>query len=286
MNENGTNSGINVDEYENMAVDNSNKAKKIAAIVGVGVAEAAVGAGAAYAANRNQQEEPLSADDMTNAANVAGTYQEEVHEAQPQAVVHEKHVKVEEPKEPEVEWEERTEIYENGELAGTVETGTYDGHKVALIDVDGDKMADYVAVDVDGDGDFDANEIQAINPSESPYMNQEVGKVVIINNNGPEVDPTPAPTPYDPEPYPEDIFNDFSDEKTGEKYKDDFAEDNTDYNSDADTSNYQASANEDYLAEDSNYNEEETIVNDDENYYAENDSSTDDPMMGSEEFLG
>ena len=71
---------MSVEDYENMAVQKSNVAKRVAAGAAVFVGGAAVAGGAAYAANQNDNqadEAPLTEQDIVYVAGVGETYKQE-----------------------------------------------------------------------------------------------------------------------------------------------------------------------------------------------------------------
>lgn len=315
MNTIKTNTGENIDDYENMAVQKSNVAKRVAAGAAVFVGGAAVGA--AYAATQPSEGEdsvPLTAEDVVNGADVTSEYQAEPVAEQPaeKVVVVEKPVEkpsVEEPEKSSVTWDETTNYYVGDDKVMSVEEGTVDGHKFALMDVDGDGHADLLAVDVDNNGRFDDNEVVTYTEEDHVHMGHQTAHVTEQHYNSVD-DITPT---YDGQNYvaqnqthQEDVIhNNFEDEKTGESYHGDYAENNPDYNPNVDGDN----SNDNYLAENDSYEqnendnysagmeddsylaEAEPYEQDDnvENYTAEADvdpNDSFDSMMNSEEFLG
>lgn len=248
MKTNGTNPGVNVDEYENMAVQNSNTAKRaIAAGVGL-VGVAAASSAATYYGTHTTPEpvvDPITVDDVVDAADVATTYQEEVHESTQKVVtVHEDP----KPAESNVVWEESKSLYLNGEKVGTIESGTVDGHKFELGDTDGDGIGDYLKVDENGNGEFDENETMTLTAADNVKMGHNAAHVtrqdiLIVGDFGEDVDDGEIAQN-------EDIKNDWEDEKSGESYSDDYAENNSDYNPDADTDYYTASVDEEEIQND------------------------------------
>lgn len=315
MNTIKTNTGTNIDDYENMAVQKSNVAKRVAAGAAVFVGGAAVAGGAAYAATQPSEGEdstPLTAEDVVNGADVTSEYQAEPVAEQPteKVVVVEKPVEkpsVEETEKSSVTWDETTNYYVGDDKVASVEEGTVDGHKFALMDIDGDGHADLLAVDVDNNGRFDDNEVVTYTEEDHVHMGHQTAHVTEQHYNSVD-DITPN---YDGQNYiaqnqtqQEDVIhNNFEDEKTGESYHGDYAENNPDYNPDVDGDNdnylaendsYEQNGNdnysagmdgESYLAEAEPYEQEDNM----ENYTAEADIDTHDSfdsMMDSEEFLG
>lgn len=307
MNTNGTNPGMSVEDYENMAVQKSNTAKRVAAGAAVLVGGAAIAGGAAYAASpdTNPADEALTVDDVVNGAEVAEAYQpvEETHETQTttQYVYVEKPAAEEEAEESDVTWDETKNFYEDGEKTGSVEYGTVDGHKFALVDVDGDEHADGLFIDMNNNGEFENDELVATyDPSDHVHMGHETARVT---NNYDHTAPDYIYTVDDPGNEVAQnngmIHNNFEDEKTGESYHDDFAENNPDYNPDA------YDGNDNYLAENNSYDEGDDVYSADmedglaqetsydDKYDGEDidvaetyDSDSYDSMMGAEEFMG
>lgn len=317
MNTIKTNTGENIDDYESMAVQKSNVAKRVAAGAAVFVGGAAVAGGAAYAATQPSEGEdsvPLTAEDVVNGADVTSEYQAEPVAEQPteKVVVVEKPVEkpsVEEPEKSSVTWDETTNYYVGDDKVASVEEGTVDGHKFALMDIDGDGHADLLAVDVDNNGQFDDNEVVTYTEEDHVHMGHQTARVTEQHYNSVD-DITPN---YEGQNYvaqnqthQEDVIhNNFEDEKTGESYHGDYAENNPDYNPDVDgdngngnylaendsygqndNDNYSAGMEDDsYLAEAEPYEQDDNV----ENYTAEADVDTNDSfdsMMNSEEFLG
>ena len=279
MNTIKTNTGENIDDYENMAVQKSNVAKRVAAGAAVFVGGAA---------------DPVA------------------EQPAEKVVVVEKSVEkpsVEEPEKSSVTWDETTNYYVGDDKVMSVEEGTVDGHKFALMDVDGDGHADLLAVDVDNNGRFDDNEVVTYTEEDHVHMGHQTAHVTEQHYNSVD-DITPT---YDGQNYvaqnqthQEDVIhNNFEDEKTGESYHGDYAENNPDYNPNVDgdngndnylaendsygqndNDNYSAGMEDDsYLAEAESYEQDDNV----ENYTAEADVDTNDSfdsMMNSEEFLG
>lgn len=315
MNTIKTNTGTNIDDYEDMAVQKSNVAKRVAAGAAVFVGGAAVAGGAAYAATQPSEGEdsvPLTAEDVVNGADVTSEYQAEPVVEQPTEIVVEKPVEkpsVEEPEKSSVTWDETTNYYVGDDKVMSVEKGTVDGHKFSLMDIDGDGHADLLAVDVDNNGQFDDNEVVTYTEEDHIHMGHQTARVTEQHYNSVD-DITPN---YDGQNYvaqnqthQEDaIHNNFEDEKTGESYHGDYAENNPDYNPNVDGDNgndnylaendsYEQNENDNYSAgmeDDSYLAEAEPYEQDDnvENYTAEADvdpNDSFDSMMNSEEFLG
>lgn len=277
MNNNETNSVMNIDDYENMAVQKSNNAKRVAAGAALFVGGAAVAGSAAYAATGAENPDaednsPLTAEDVVDSSNVGNDYQPEVHnETTTERVIyvekHEEnphHEEPDQPEEPQVTWDEKTVIYdEEGNAVSSVESGTIEGHNFALFDIDGDNHADYLAYDADDNGQFDDNEIVRYDVSDHVHMGHDTAHTREIHNNYQY---------FAHDDNSEIIHNNFEDEKTGESYNGDYAENNRDYNPNADMDQYGNSDN--YLAENERYdsNDDSYSANMDDQYLAENDS--------------
>lgn len=289
MNNNETNSVMNVDDYENMAVQKSNNAKRVAAGAALFVGGAAVAGGAAYAATGHDtpdviDDSPLTAEDVVEGGNVGNDYQPEVHNETTERVVYvEKHEEPshdqnsEQTNETQVTWDEKTVVYEDGNVVGSFESGTIQGHNFALFDVDGDNHADYLAIDADGNGQFDDNEIVKYDVSDHVHMGHETAHTKEIHNNNQYIVEDGGEDIARNDDDREIIHNNFEDEKTGESYNGDYAENNRDYNPNADMDSYGNSDN--YLAENDRYDGYDVsyIPNVDEQYLAENDDEESEP---------
>ena len=199
---------------------------------------------------------------LMSGADVTSEYQAEPVVEQPteKVVVVEKPVEkpsVEEPEKSSVTWDETTNYYVGDDKVASVEEGTVDGHKFALMDIDGDGHADLLAVDVDNNGQFDDNEVVTYTEEDHIHMGHQTARVTEQHYNSMD-DVTPN---YDGQNYvaqnqthQEDaIHNNFEDEKTGESYHGDYAENNPDYNPNVDGDN----GNDNYLAENDSYEQNE-----------------------------
>ena len=289
MNNNETNSVMSVDDYENMAVQKSNNAKRVAAGAALFVGGAAVAGGAAYAATGHDtpdviDDSPLTAEDVVEGGNVGNDYQPEVHNETTERVVYvEKHEEPshdqnsEQTNETQVTWDEKTVVYEDGNVVGSFESGTIQGHKFALFDVDADNHADYLAIDADGNGQFDDNEIVKYDVSDHVHMGHETAHTKEIHNNNQYIVEDGGEDIARNDDDREIIHNNFEDEKTGESYNGDYAENNRDYNPNADMDSYGNSDN--YLAENDRYDgyDDSYSPNVDEQYLAENDDEESEP---------
>lgn len=312
MNTNGTNPGMNVEDYENMAVQNSNTAKRVAMGAAVFAGGAAVAGGAAYAATHSQddvEEQELTTDDVVNGATVGNDYHE-VKEQVTQQTTHVVEEKVETPEEPSVVWEDKTIYYdEEGNVVGSMESGTVEGHKFVMLDRDGDNHADVVAIDSDGNGVFDDNEVILVDKSDHVHMGHDTAHTTEVHNNTGYVvigEGEEGDVAYNQNG--EVIHNNFEDEKTGESYTGDYAENNPDYNPHADMNDY---GSNNYLAENEAYDEEEdsyaanmdgmpnpeytdnndydseSLTSSADDYMAEAESTESyDDMVGGDEFMG
>lgn len=309
MNTNLQTNDMNIEDYEDQAVKKSKLAKGIGLAVAGAAGGAAIAAGTTYAATDGNEDTildgPLNADELAMGAEVGEEIQP-VDEAPEQPSV--QYVYVEKPapapepeKTPDVVWEETTEYYINGQKVASVEEGTIDGHDVMLVDADADGHADILAYDVNGNHEFEANEIMELTPKDDIHMGSPTAHTTAYryesNQNYFEERGQEDVYAYEVEDQHQ-IHNNFEDEKTGEYYSQDFAENNPDYNPNADL-DY---GNEQYLAENYGYDnedygqyhaglsemEEEGNVAEQPDLADASDMSDEsfDSMLGSEEFLG
>lgn len=278
-------SDLNVDAYEEKAVNRSKMARNIAigaaAVGGVGVAATA----AASTINPNPDiieefNDELTMEDITDGATVSEAPAPEVevvHVTQPAPAPAAAPVE-----EPQIVWEETEEIYLNDEKLMSVETGTVDGQKFSLIDVDNDNLADIIGIDMNNNGAIEENEFFEADPSHRLAMGNETQHTTRTNYiTG--LDDIMAYENAEQQRFNEEVIhNDFEDEKTGERYYGDYAENNPDYNPNA---HYTAEMH--LPAESSECNYEENTVTED---YAMNEEDTPDQdtfdMGGEESFIG
>lgn len=248
------NEDYQLEEMENSAVNKSSMAKRAA----MGAGLLATGAATAYGAEQligddEPAVEPTTVEqpDLTSGA-TAGAVEEGVAEQpqpepEPQTVHTEETVHVyvhpdpqpqPEP-EPEIEFESTTHLYdEEGNLVGTMDTGTLDGKDFIVLDGDADGHGDQLWYDHNGDGKIQDNEVADI--SDGNYamgshggvhrdVNIETGEeMAYVHENDGHTNPIA------------DIHNDFQDEKSGEEYTDDLAQNNPDYNNDGNVDQYRA----------------------------------------------
>lgn len=300
-----TNIGSNIEDYEDLAVKKSQAAKRAAIGGAVLVGGAAVAGGVAYANSKpgDDVDETLTADNVTSGAEVDDGIEPvaETSHTSEQTVKYvyvEKEVE-EQPQQSEddnVTWDETENYYVGDEKVMSIEKGTVDGHNFSLVDLDGDDKADFLGVDFNDDGKFEANEIMQYTPSDNVRMGHETSHVtdkMYFTEAQTGVDQGETVINSEGEP----IHNNFEDEKTGEAYHDDYAEDNDDYNPTADVdygnsgeyypeepeNNYYASLDNTY---ESQGNEEAVTSDDISGYEDSGDSSCDNMMMSGEEFLG
>lgn len=218
MNTNNPMNPANLDEYENLAVKNSNNAKRIAAGAAIFAGSAAVAGGAAYAMTTQEANDiPLTEMDVTAGADVASAYQEEVEQTQTKVVKVQAQPQPEQEPEPEIVWDEEKNIYVDDEKIASVETGKYDGHNFSIIDEDGNGLANHIMIDMNDNGTYENNEIADFSDHDAIRMGHHASKVENHYIHSTAQDDS-------------DIKNDFADEKTGEEYDDDLAENNPDYN--------------------------------------------------------
>ena len=246
-----TNQDYQLEELENAAVNKSNNAKR-AAMIAAGVVGTAATAGAATHAYDTYTDDPehqevdnLNTEELDNMAKAGAD------------VVHEPEVKPEPvnhngshtggghtPSRPtqndtDIDFNRTTEIYDSeGRLVSTAIDGQVEGRDFRLVDIDGDKKADLIALDVNGDGTYQDDEIVELNGSDQIDMHVDTRyhNVLVLNEE---------PEPYSPEtPDKSDIAynpdeNRYNEEKTDEIYTSDDDSDNSyayedDYKDEAD----------------------------------------------------
>lgn len=276
-----TNEDYQLEELENAAVNKSNNAKRIAAAAGL----LATGGAAGYAATNiptGVEDEPietLTEEDLEGVAET-GANQVQEPEVTPQPVQPQPQpatpVQPVTPAQDEVDvsFDKTTHYYdENNNLVMTTEEGTVNGQQFKLVDVDGDKRADILAYDADGNGVINEDEIVELTGKDQIAMGHATAEhddqFIAIH----EPEPEPYIEPYDIDEEKDyadnDIHNDFEDEKTGETYSHDYAENNEDYDN---------GEVEHYSAETSDYAYEEEVKDESDYEYndlAENDSTDD-----------
>lgn len=322
MNKNGTNPGMNVEDYEDMAVRKSNAAKRILLGGAAFVGGAGVAGGAAYAASQHPTEKPedeaLTSEDVMNGAEAGGEYKSAESETQESQATQEtqttsthtttEHVYVVEtpagdvrggeaqPEEPTTVWEERTNYYADGEKLFTVERGRVNGYDFMTIDSDNDNVADFAAIDMNHDDHFEADEIVELSEEDNIRMGHQTATVTneYFHSSEPVqyYDPT-ADGQNQLTQNTDPIYNNFEDEKMGDNYSGDFAENNPDYNphgfSDSD------GVKSAYLAENDSYTEDDTysagmaddhldIAGADERYMADADNGDADDAYGTSDY--
>lgn len=299
---------MNIEDYEDKAIKTSKIAKGLGlAAAGAGVALAANSAYAATTDGPATVDVPIDADELAKGAEI-GEDVEPVAEAPAQTTT--QYVYVEKPAPAPVEehddssdlqWEETTNYFMDGEKVMTVEEGKLNGHDVMLVDSDADGHADILAYDVNNNHIYEEDEIVQLTPQDNIHMGNETAHVTDVHHEGYVF--------YDgnhEENYayvneePHHIHNNFEDEKTGEEYHDDFAEHNPDYNPSADIDYGHGN---DYLAENYGYDNDGQYGNyhagidgmdTDDNVMPQPDMADTadmgddsfDSMMDSEEFLG
>lgn len=305
MNTIATNTGMNIEDYEDQSAKRSKLAKSIGITAAGAVGGAAIAAGTAYAAQPGEDDildGPLTVDEMADGAQVGDEFQPEPEvtpEPTTQYVYVEKPAPEPEP-EPEITWDETTNYYVDGEKVMTVEEGTIDDHKFMLVDADADGHADLLAIDVNKNGTYENDEIIEYTPADHVHMGHATAHTTEEHYNAvdPWTNPHPEPDTYAYNPGGNSIHNNFEDEKTGEEYHGDFAENNPDYNPSANMD--YSEGNTQYLAENYDYDDNGTYQaglnedNMDESTVAPQYDMADadsmdedyDTMMESEEFLG
>ena len=272
-----TNEDYQLEELENAAVNKSNNAKRIAAAAGL----LATGGAAGYAATNiptGAVEEPietLTEEDLEGVADT-GANQVQEPEVKPQPATP---VQPAPPAQDDVDvsFDKTTHYYdENNNLVMTTEEGTVNGQQFKLVDVDGDKRADILAYDADGNGVINEDEIVELTGKDQIAMGHATAEHddQFIAIHEPEPEPYIEPYNIDEEKdYAEnDIHNDFEDEKTGETYSHDYAENNEDYdNGEVEHYSAETSDGSDYAYEEEVKDESDYEYND----LAENDTTDD-----------
>lgn len=275
MNTNGTNPGMNVEDYEDKAIQKSNAAKRIAVGGAAFLGGAAVAGGAAYAAGQPEEQaadDTLTTEDIIDGADVGEEYQQEepqethethteTHTTTEHIVIVEKpaaevyHEEAQAAEEPNVTWDETTNFYVGDTKIGSVEEGTINGHKFAIADGDNDGVADLLAVDSNGNNRFDEDEFMQLSEADNIRMGHETAQVRNEQFNPEEINGYDVHHTNDNyiAQNEKPIYNNFEDEKTGESYHGDFAENNPDYNPNGLVNGYNSNQ---YLAENERYSAE------------------------------
>lgn len=275
-----TNEDYQLEELENAAVNKSNNAKRLAAAAGL-LATGGVGGYAANSIPTDPVEEPVESLTEEDLESVADTGANQVQKPEVKSQPIETQSRPATPEEPEPSEQEEVDVNidktthyydENNNLIATSEEGTIDGKQFTLVDVDGDKNADLVAYDVNGNGAYEDNEIVYLKGDDKIAMGHEAtqheDQFLAIH------EPEPYIEPYDineEKDYADNtIHNDFEDEKTGENYSHDYAENNDDYNN-GEVEHYSVDnpENPDYAYEDEIKDETDHEYND----TAENDTN-------------
>ena len=100
-----------------------------------------------------------------------------------------------------------TDIYDaDGNHVSTAIDGQVEGRDFRLIDLDGDQKADYIALDVNGDGTFQDDEIVELTGSDQIDMHVDTRfhNVVVLNDEPEPYNPDKGDIAYTPE---ENIYN-------------------------------------------------------------------------------
>lgn len=288
-----TNEDYQLEELENAAVNKSNNAKRAAAAAALLAAGGAAGYAATTIPMGSAEEEPietLTEEDLEGVADTgAKQVQEPVVKHDPAQQTTQKVAPTEPaPKaedEVDMSFDKTTHYYdEDNNLVMTTEEGTINGRQFQLVDVDGDKRADILGYDNDGNGVINQDEIYALSEDEKIPMGHATPKHEdeFIALHDPEPEPYIEPYDIDHEKDYADnnIHNDFQNEKAGESYSHDYAENSGNYNNNADVESYSADSN-DYAYEEDVKDEEDYEYND----FAENET-TDDSLddLGTDSF--
>lgn len=268
-----TNNDFQLEELENAAVNKSNTAKRVGVAAGLMAATAGTAYAATTLAGGSTEPEPEVRIDESEIDNVAQTGANEVEDnaeeaqEQPQVVNNYYTVNVEEPQsqEPEtsVHYDKTTHYYdEDGNIIGTSEEGTVNGHHFTIIDSDGDGGGDTVAIDANNNGHYEEDEIHHLEGNDQLAMGHATAQHedVVLH----DIDPV-EPDPVDPwvepdviddreevaqnEDEEDGIHNDFEDDRAGEEYSNDYAENNENYNNNGDVDHAYAEYHHDGVAQ-------------------------------------
>lgn len=235
-----TNQDYQLEELENAAVNKSNNAKR-AAVIGAGMlGTAATASAATYAIehpteSEHEDVESLSTEELENVAQ-SGANQVHEPEVKPEAAKstgvnnHPAGTKPATPTEVDdidLSFNRTTETYDSeGNLVSTAIEGQLEGRDIRIVDVDGDHKADIMAVDINGDGVYQDDEIFELDESQQIDMNIDTRfhNVVVLNNEQPE--------PYNVDDKGDYAYNPdenrYSDEKADEIYRPGEENDSTD----------------------------------------------------------
>lgn len=253
------NEDYQLEELENAAVKKSNNAKRAAAAAGL----FAAGSATTYAATKMTEDakpdNPVNVEDMENAAKTAASQvsdpapkaQPASHQAAPApkpapepapAPTHSPDPRSPQDMVDHAQFETTTKVVDvlSGETVGTVEEGKLNGHKIRLIDGDGDMRADQYAYDEDGNGVFNNDEIIPLVGKNQIAMGHQTPEVVVrpVVLTPPSYDEEAVASNPASEKDDEVVKNNFEDEKTDQVYKHDYAENNENYNSNARADQY------------------------------------------------
>lgn len=278
-----TNEDYQLEELENAAVNKSNNAKRAAAAAALLAAGGAAGYAATTIPMGSAEEEPVETLTEEDLEGVADTGAKQVQEPVMKHDTAQQTTQKVAPTEPaqkaedevDMSFDKTTHYYdEDNNLVMTTEEGTINGRQFQLVDVDGDKRADMLGYDNDGNGVINQDELYALSEDEKIPMGHATPKHddVFLAINDPEPEPYIEPYDIDQEKDYADnnIHNDFENEKAGESYSHDYAENSGNYNNNADVESYSAGSN-DYAYEEDVKDEEDYDYND----LAENETTED-----------
>lgn len=250
-----------IEEMEDAAVKKSNIAKTVGVAAAMGVVGAGVAVGANAIVNNDNSDiqapevpepavgEDLSEQDLAGAADngvQSTTFVEEhttiVHEPAPAPAP-----AAETEQEPEVQFEERVEVRDSeGNLQSSVETFTIDGQQGALIDNDGDNVANAMWIDDNNNGQIDEDEVREVSEYNINMGNEVAHTQTYITSDWDEehIDDEDHQYVHNDDVHTDDINNDFDGAKQDQEYHGDLADNNPDYNNHGNVSNYTASVND------------------------------------------
>lgn len=203
------NNDYRLEELENAAVNKSNNAKRIAAAAGLLAAGGSAGAAAGMAishphhAEANIEEvDELGTEEMDATLDAAANQVQE-HQSEPQQQPVNNggnggHTPSPKGNDVDVSFNKSTNYYdENGNLVMQSEDGKVNGHNFTVVDYDADGKGDLLAIDANGNGIYDDDEIYALEGNDKIDMGNasHYHEDVYLTNN------TTAVEEEDIEPY-------------------------------------------------------------------------------------
>lgn len=222
------NNDYQLEELENAAVKKSNNAKRIAAAAGLLATGGAAGGAAGYAATPQRPNVDMDEVDELSTEEMDGTLEtaaNQVHEPEPTPQPHSGH----NPHKPQpakdddvdVSFNKSTNYYdEDGNLVMVSEEGKVNGHDFTIVDADADGKGDLLAIDANGNGVYEDDEIYALTGSEQIDMGNATHyhEDVYLANNTPEPEHVEPYDIYEEKDMAQDTHKNMADEKEGEVY--------------------------------------------------------------------